>query len=208
MREQALLIELHMLPSADYFRLLARAGAVLLEACEHYPKQTCRNRYYINTAHGRMRLTVPVRVPEGRAGIRDVRLEAGLRWRNQHWRGIESAYRKAPFFEHYADELHRLFFDVSNHFLWEFNKKLLSFCLAQLHLSKSISETMAYAPVAAPDILDLRNRLSEQNPHVAGVFQPAVPYHQVFGSTFVAGCSVIDLLFCVGPRAVAHVRES
>lgn len=205
MREQPILIELHTLPSIAYFSALAHAPEVWLEAHEHYQKQTYRNRYYINTSHGRLRLTVPVDVPSGKKiGIREVRVEAGARWRNQHWRSIASAYRKAPFFEHYADELHSILFHPNTHFLWELNRALLSFCLTQLHLPVRVSETVAYNHRPDAAILDVRNLFNEEN-QVGDRFYPSQPYYQVFGSAFVTNCSIIDLLFCVGPQSIHHV---
>jgi hypothetical protein len=205
MREQPVLIELHTLPALPYLCLLSGASAIWLEAHEHYIKQTNRNRYYINTSHGRLRLTVPVQVPSGKIAIRDVRMETGLRWRNQHWRSIVSAYNKAPFFEHYADELQSILFRPEINFLWELNKILLSFCLTHLRLSTPVSETVAFVHQPDPAILDARNLFLDSKPTEAYPFYQSRPYYQVFGNTFVEGCSAIDLLFCSGPQAIQHV---
>ncbi len=208
MRERAVLAELHTLPSLDYICMMSQAEHVVLEAHEHYPKQTCRNRYYINTSHGKLRLTVPVDLPGGKIATRAVRLEAGRRWRNQHWRSLEAAYRKAPFFEHYAAELHAIFFDLSTHLLWDLNKKLLSFCLAHLHMPVMISETVSFVHYPAPDILDVRQRVNGLDADGGYTFHRPHPYYQVFGRTFVENSSAIDLLFCLGPQAMHHVRLS
>lgn len=206
MPERPVLIELHTLPGVAYFSIIATASEVLLEGYEHYQKQTYRNRYYINTSHGKLRLTVPVDVPSGeKIGIRAVRVEAGLGWRNQHWRSIESAYRKAPFFEHYADELHSILFHSGTNFLWDLNRALLSFCLTQLRLPVCVSETVAYEHRPDAAILDVRNFLREPNQGAAHLFYQPQPYHQVFGNAFVGDCSIIDLLFCLGPQALHHV---
>jgi hypothetical protein len=204
---ERILIELHTLPTLAYCCALLQGRACLLEAHEQYQKQTCRNRYYINTTRGLLRLTVPVQLAGSRA-IRDVRIEAGNRWRNQHWRTLEAAYRKAPFFEHYADDLHGILYQPENHFLWDFNLALLSFCLTHLKIGIPVSETVAYSRALPPDILDLRNRLYDRNCAATDIFYRPQPYHQVFGSTFVPNCSALDLLFCAGPAARQYLQLS
>lgn len=201
MHERAVLIELQMLPPPAYFCALAQGTSCLLEAHEHYQKQTHRNRYTINTARGPLRLTVPVLLPATPAPIRAVRTEAGNRWRNQHWRTLEAAYRKAPFFEYYADDLRAILYDRDINFLWDLNRRLLSFCLTHFNIGLHVSETMAYSRTPPPDILDLRGRLSGRNRAAADAFYQPQPYQQVFGSTFVPNCSALDLLFCTGPQA-------
>ena len=42
----------------------------------------------------------------GKIAIKDVRIDYSQKWLNNHWRTITSAYRNAPFFEYYADDLH------------------------------------------------------------------------------------------------------
>jgi hypothetical protein len=208
MPERPILIELHTLPSLEYLAVLSGASQVWLEALEHYCKQTYRNRYYINTTRGKLRLTVPVELPGGKVPIQAVRLEAGTRWRNQHWRSISSAYRKAPFFEHYADELESILFHQHTNFLWELNRSLLSFCLTHLRLSVPLSETVAFEQQPEAAILDVRNLINDSKTEGVYSFYVPQPYYQVFGSTFVPNCSAIDLLFCLGPQAKQHLHLS
>ena len=96
---KAILIDSHFLPSLEYFCALLSFDEIILEGWEHFPKQTYRNRSYINTANGVKILTVPLKERHGKILTKDVKVEVGKKWRNSHWRTIESAYRKAPFFE-------------------------------------------------------------------------------------------------------------
>ncbi len=99
----SVLAESHFLPSLEYFCAILPFGQIILEGHEHFEKQTFRNRCYINTAQGKMMLTVPLKERHGKILTKDVQLESGNKWRNSHWRTIESAYRKAPYFDFYCD---------------------------------------------------------------------------------------------------------
>ncbi len=68
---EGLLIELHYLPCIQYFTHLLEYEKVVLEADEHYPKQTYRNRCRVLTAQKVMTLSVPVAKGPGRPATRD-----------------------------------------------------------------------------------------------------------------------------------------
>src|SRR5271170_3269889 len=104
------LIDLHYLPSLEYFCALLPFENIILEKYEHFVKQTYRNRCYINTAHGKKILTVPLVERHEKILTKDIKVERGKRWRSSHWRTIESAYRKAPFFDFYSTELKNILF--------------------------------------------------------------------------------------------------
>lgn len=59
------------------------------------------NRQRIKTAQGVQWLTVPVRRKID-TPIRDVMIATDQPWQRKHWRTIELAYQRAPFFEEYA----------------------------------------------------------------------------------------------------------
>src|SRR5688572_27151690 len=98
-----ILIEAHYLPSLAYFSALSSAQEMIVEKFEQYEKQTFRNRAKINTVNGLVTLTVPVTAKHGKPLIADIRIDHAQKWLNNHWRTIQSAYGKAPFFEYYAD---------------------------------------------------------------------------------------------------------
>src|SRR5688572_4123045 len=75
---------------------------VILEAHEHYVKQTVRNRASICGANGRLDLVVPIDHDNLYAQpITAVRIAKDHNWKRVHWKSIESAYRNAPYFEYY-----------------------------------------------------------------------------------------------------------
>ena len=69
------------------------------------------NRNRIKTQHGEQLLTVPL-LGGRQQIIQDIRVDGGRRWRHKHWRAIELAYSKAPFWETYADGLNRILVDA------------------------------------------------------------------------------------------------
>jgi hypothetical protein len=201
------LVELQYLPSLEYFCALQQFDTIELEGCEHYVKQSYRNRCYINTAQGVEMLIVPLTAKHGKTLIKDVRIDHSKKWQNNHWRTIESAYRKAPYFEYYFDDLRTILY--RNHdFLFDLNLELLSFCLKSIRFDTTLSASVSYEKVPPPHIFDLRSLINPKKPASERNLYKPVSYYQVFGSGFVENLSLIDLLFCEGPRAASLILAS
>jgi hypothetical protein len=126
---------------------------------------------------------------------------------NNHWRTIQSAYGKAPFFEHYGEDLHRILYKKVR-FLYDLNYMLLSMCLDWLKWNMPIMETESYSKVTPSNILDLRSVINPKKLEQCDEFYYPVSYNQVFGNTFVKNMSLIDLVFCEGPGAGKIVQAS
>jgi hypothetical protein len=201
------LIELHFLPSLEYFCSLQSFENVIIERHENFSKQSFRNRTYILTAQGAQRLTIPVITPTGKNLITDIKIDHTNRWQNTVWRSIVSAYAKAPFFEHYRDDLHLVIFEP-HRFLYDFNWKILSLCRGWLGWSTTFSETAKYQKKINSEVSDLRNAISAKKDFSHRKFYCPQPYHQVFGKTFVPNLSLIDLVFSEGPHGTAVVTAS
>ena len=201
------LVELHYRPSIQYFAALHKAETIIIEKCEHFVKQSYRSRAHILTAQGVDRLILPLTSKHGKVLITDVRIDYSQKWLNNHWRSIESAYRNAPFFEYYADDLRKILFK-QHELLFDLNFELLTMCLRWLKWSVTIQESMAYEKSPAKDVTDLRNVINpKKNDNQVHRFQP-VPYQQVFGNKFAEGLSLIDLVFCEGPNSRMVVASS
>lgn len=201
------LIETHYLPSIAYFAALHGAGELVLEKHEYYAKQSYRNRCHIVSARGKETLIVPLTSKHGKVSISEVRVDYNQKWLNNHWRTIRSAYGKAPFFEHYADELERQLFKRAT-FLYDLNHELLSLCLKWLKWEIAIKETEKFEKTPSASVFDLRSALNAKDDENLSQFYLPVTYSQVFGNTFVANVSVIDLIFCTGPEAPRIIRAS
>lgn len=180
---------------------------IILEKHEHYTKQTYRNRCYIISAQGKEKLIVPLTFKHGKVFITDVRIDYDQKWLNNHWRTIRSAYGKAPFFEHYCDDIEKVLFRKFT-FLYDLNYNLLSLCLKWLKWDRTIKESLSYEKAPALPVLDLRSAINLKKPENLQNFYSPVNYHQVFGNTFVVNASIIDLIFCEGPGASQIVQAS
>ena len=157
-----------LLPTAylgpiPYYRLMHRAAEVRIEAWEHYPKQTLRNRCLIATAGGVQALTVPVVRPDNpKAPTRDIRISDHGRWRHLHWQALVSAYGMSPFFEYYADDF-APFYERPYTFLIDYNMALQSLVCELLDISPTVGLTEAYMP---PESVtdDLREAFTPRQP--------------------------------------------
>ena len=201
------LIELHYLPSIEYFCAIQQYNTIILEKHEHFIKQSFRNRCYILTSQGKSMLTVPLTDKHGKVLISDVRIQQTTRWQTTQWRSLVSAYAKAPYFEHYRDALEKIIFSKAN-FLYDLNFSLLSFCLQSLGIKIALSESVAYEKNVDLSISDLRSQINAKKDHSSRPFYRPVPYLQVFGNTFVENLSVIDLLVSEGPHSHRHLKAS
>jgi hypothetical protein len=200
-------VECQYLPSIAYFSVLSGAAKVQIEKQEHFVKQTYRNRCHINTEHGPDFLVIPLTSKHGKVSIKDVRIDYSQKWLNNHWRTIESAYRKAPFFEYYAEDLKKTMYKRFE-FLYDLNLTLLSICLAFLKLDITIEETLTYEETPPHGIRDYRSLIHpKRRDLLQGIYQPEA-YYQVFGNGFAENMSIIDLIFCVGPEAARIVKAS
>lgn len=201
------IIELQYLPPVSYFAALSSYSEIVVEKHEHYQKQTYRNRCYIRSARGPELLTVPLTNKHGKTRITDVRIDYSQKWLNNHWRSVQSAYGKAPFYAYYSDDLRDVLYRKFE-FLYDLNYTLLTMCLKWLGWNIPIRESLAYEKMPSPVVADLRSAINpKKNNNISSFYQPVV-YHQVFGSKFVENLSLVDLVFCQGPGAGSVVKAS
>jgi hypothetical protein len=201
------LSELHYLPSIPFFRQLLHADSLLLDAHEHYHKQTYRNRCLILTAQGPQPLTVPVLDGNRSEKIRTSEIEIDYRqnWSHRHFRTLQTAYNGSPYFGYYADYLQDIYAQKPAR-LWDLNLALLHLLFRCLRWPLPVGFTTEYlAPGVAPTplLLDQRDVLTPKmapRPEEPDSTSQR-PYPQVFGPAFVPGLSVLDLLFMQGPAA-------
>lgn len=201
------LIETHYLPTIEYVAALHAYQHVIIEKHEHFIKQTYRNRCQILTTQGAQSLIVPLTSKHGKVFITEVRIDYSQKWLMNHWRAIESAYRNAPFFEFYADDLQRLLLKKIV-FLYDLNYEFLTICLKWLKSDLTIQESMAYEKTPAEGIIDLRNVIHPKKAEIGTIQLKPIVYPQVFGNKFVERMSIIDLVFCEGPNARSIIHAS
>ncbi len=202
------LIELQFLPGVRYFALLAKYPLVVLEQQEHYVKGSYRNRCLIAGVNRVQTLSVPLRKGKNRqAPIREVQIAYDEAWQAAHWQAIRSAYGRAPFFEHYADELFPFFKEKKYQRLWDFNFDLLSLLIkiCGLQTEMKLSEKYESSP---SELIDYRGKIHPKK-LAPRELQTPVRYSQVFEDRhgFIENLSVLDLIFCEGPAAANILKK-
>lgn len=201
-----IVLDLQYLPNTLYFSILAKADTIIIERHENFVKQTYRNRTHILTPNGIDSLSIPLIGSQKKIKIDEIKIDHTQKWANRHWRAINSAYGKAPFFEYYADYIKTEIY-ANSESLFELNLNLLTLCLKFLEIEHQISFTKAYEKTPLSPIIDLRSQIHPKKAFTSALNHVYIPYQQVFGSSFVQGLSILDLLFSEGPNAGSIIRQ-
>ncbi len=194
-----LLVEPHYLGCIEYFCLLQNSDQVVFEVNQNFQKQTYKNRTYILGSNKVVSLNVPLSY-SNRTIFKDVRIDYSQRWIKDHWGAVYSSYGKAPYFEFFAQDFKKIW-EQKHEFLLDMNMKFLMLCFKLLNLNINIDFTNSYEKQADRDYRDFRNYI---HPKIEfpdrNIYHP-ITYSQLFGNSFVANLSIIDLIMCEGPHA-------
>ncbi len=196
-----LLLSTAYFPPACYFRLIRDAEKVFIEREENYLKQSYRNRCMILSSNGVLSLSVPVTKGDRlKAPVKDIQIDYSKRWQQVHIRAFTSAYGRSPYFLYYSENIFSIL-QKSQRFLIDLNHELLQEVLSILDINKCINYTSSFEP-AGLQPWDYRYSIAPKKEQVIS----SKPYIQVFGeSGFVAGLSIIDLIFNLGPDAAMFI---
>jgi hypothetical protein len=190
----------------NYYSKLKSYEACEIEWFEHLPKQTFRSRCQIYSPNGLLILSIPLTKRNQRQCMKDVRISYEYDWLKLHWRTLESAYRRSPFFEYYEDDLLPFYSEKKHDYLVDFNEAIQQKILELLKLEKRCTFTAEY--ISAPEHkTDFRDLFSQKDPAVGDPSFQSIPYMQVFESKygFIPNLSIVDLLFNTGSKALHHI---
>ena len=217
-------------PWKGFFDLIEQCDEYVIFDSVQYVKRHWHNRNRIKTANGLEWLTIPV-VSKGRFGqpIDEVTIEKP--WAEKHWRALELAYKRAPFFEHYAPAVKR-WYEVADKktLLTDVNALFLRGICKTLGLKTKIARDTAYPTkgVKTERLLGIvraagadhylsgpsaRAYFDEAAFKAAGVtpewmdYDGYPEYKQLHGG-FEHAVSVLDLLFNTGPDALRYLRRT
>lgn len=210
-------------------------AVVYIEACEHYAKQSWRNRCRFYAADGAQTLNYPVCHEDFGKPISQMRIDWKTDWLTRHERAIVSAYRTSPYFEYYQDELFAIL-DARPELMLDFNTEILKFFLRKAGIPAELRFTTewitpkpggtsygtvgiaknagipesASVPIDGNRVTDLRETIHPKRPNtILKDLGLDKPYWQVFSPKhgFIPGLSIMDLLFNEGPNSISYLKK-
>jgi len=185
-------------PSIYYVRELCTYRNVVIDLHEHWIKQSIRNRCEILTAEGIHKLIVPITHREQKQSIGEITVCHDSSWEIKHWRAIQSAYGKAPYFEAYSREIESILLNRPSS-LWKLNQELLSLIIDAWDLPVRVEYTNEFNPYKEKD-LRLAQWIERKE---FNSYQQVFSYNKPFSSNL----SALDLLFCEGPMGRLYIMD-
>jgi hypothetical protein len=210
------------LPWLGLFHKIALAEKFCIFDVAQYQTKDFNNRNKIKTNTGPIWLSVPVESKDHfNKKLCDIKI-VNDGWNKKHFKSIDLAYRKAPFYSKYIDDLEALLMGKTYSYLADLNFATLEFGLKSLGIDipivtassfdlqgsksdlvldmcKNLGASDYIFGVQGKDYADINSFLScHINPHFQQYTHPVYP--QLHGE-FEPYMSIIDLLFNVGEKA-------
>ena len=198
-------VDLHFLPTLEFFAAIAEADELLIFPKANYQRQSYLNRTKIRLANKVETLSVPIQGRRPKLSMDQIKIDFTQNWQTIHLRSIQSGYGKAPFFEYYFPYFEEIY-SSGEQSLWTFNLRLLTMCLKLLRWPASL--TVFEGEQLLPDVKDIRGHIVPSNPFSTRNYYLPETYTQLFGLDFEPNLSILDLLFCTGPESDRILRDS
>jgi hypothetical protein len=200
----AILLSTAYFPPLPYMACITGSSNIQIEKHENYCKQSYRNRCCIVTANGILPLVIPVKRNKGcKTLISEVKPDYSYKWQKLHRVSVESAYRSAPFYEYYIDDI-MPFFELRYEWLLDLNTNILATLSGILNIPVKPIYTESYQKVPLPGVSDARDAFHPKKKFSNGALAAGYTlYTQVFQEKlgFIGNMSILDLLFNTGPDA-------
>lgn len=226
-RRRAAIVQSSYIPWKGYFDLIRSVDAFILLDNVQFTRRDWRSRNRIKTRDGLAWLSIPVHTRGLYSQLIQDTTTSDPDWGRRHWQTIRANYGKAPHFERYADRLAALYEHPSPR-LSEVNHAFITTICDMLDITTQITWSSEYAMRHAPSerLIDLcravgateylsgpsaSNYLDVAALEAAGIavrfadYSGYPDYPQPHGP-FEHAVSVLDLLFCTGPRALEFMK--
>ena len=209
-------------PPVEYFAKIAegftlspdevKPSVIWIEACEHYKKQSYRNRFKFYAADGVQSMSFPVvnGVSAQKLVITDVEVDWSTPWLERMERAIASAYESSAFFDDYKDSLFAVL-ERRPRTLMELNMSVLEYFLEKTGIRADIRLTDTWTPpgegIYGEDLREAIHPKREND--ILERLSLKKPYFQVFARKygFIPNLSIMDLLFNTGPDAILYLKN-
>jgi hypothetical protein len=217
------------IPWRGYFDQIRKADIFVFYDDVQYDKRGWRNRNRIKTTRGQQWLTIPVYSKGAQTEnipIKDIRIVWDTPWNKDHWKSIQQAYKKAPYFERYANFLESLY-DCHPDFLADFTIEL-TIALArelgikntqflrssQLHaaghktdrLINILLEINATEYLSGPSAQEYIEEYKFKNAHITLEYMAYnYPEYPQLYPPYDPQVTILDLMFMVGPDSLKYI---
>ena len=211
------------LPWLGLFHKIAISEYFCIFDIAQYQTKDFNNRNKIKTHTGSIWLSVPVESNNHyEKKLSDIKI-VNNGWNRKHFKSIDLAYRKAPFYSNYIGEIEKIIASKTYVYLADLNFATLEFGLKSLGLDIPIVTASKYNFIGEKSalVLDMCKKLGATNyifgaqgidyadidsfqenritPYFQNYKHPVYP--QLHGE-FEPYMSIIDLLFNVGPKSL------
>lgn len=220
------IIQSAYIPWKGYFDIIHDVDLFVFHDDIQYTKGDWRNRNRIKTPDGERWLTIPVGTDEHRR-ICDVQLP-GSDWARDHWRRLEAAYGRAPFYRHYCKYFEQFYLGTAWRSLSDLNQALIvgiardligittefadsrRFGLTHAKgervlelLAKTDADVYVSGPAARAYITDAQ--FAEAGMQVVWKDYSGYPGYDQMYPPFSHAVTILDLLFHTGSSAAWHI---
>ena len=227
--ENVVILQPSYIPWRGYFDQIQRADLFIFYDDVQYDKHGWRNRNQIKTIQGKKWLTMPVHHKGATHGllIKDVEIDWSKPWASDHWKALQYAYAKAPFFNSMAQMLEP-FYQRQDQYLANFTIDLTIAVARQMGINKThfirsselsgisgektdrlvqiLTQVGATHYISGPSAAEY---LEEEKLTAAGITLEFIKYdypeyEQLF-PPYDPFVSILDLLFMTGSLALSYI---
>jgi hypothetical protein len=217
------------IPWKGYFDIIAYVDEFILYDCVQYTRRDWRNRNKIYTNQGLTWLTIPVETKGNFNQKINETLVFDRTWGERHWRKIEEAYSKAPYFKDYRGVFSDYYLNNEEIYLSKINLNLIKIINEIFDIKTQISLSTDYEKLdkckterllslcqsAGGDVyVSGPSAQNYFNLEVANKYKLIVEWfdyknykeYAQMHAPFEHGVTVLDLIFNLGPESRKYLK--
>ncbi len=137
-------VQSNYIPWIGYFDLINTVDEFILFDDVQYTKRDWRNKNYIKTPSGPLRLTIPVET-KGKffQKINQTQIK-NANWQKDHWNAICLNYKKSKHFNEVSNFLEKIYLDKEFNYLSDVNASLINHVSEMLGIETKITDSREY----------------------------------------------------------------